>query len=214
MHTRLGGSHEGGGGEGGGSEGGGEDGGKGGGGDGGGGDGDGGEGGGGEGGGEGGGGSTKGGGAAGGRRFSVVQRQYAMTLVRLDRASFTVPVTVPEASATGVHDSSERNWQRATGFVLVGTLFCLSSIHEAPGLLENLGKETSALPLVECAPEEGVWLWAASLPPMLPLPVGSLECSRRPGKAEKASLESISCVGSRHICEYMPVEPRSAQLAV
>ena len=88
-----------------------------------------------------------------------------MTLVRLDRASFWVPVTSPLAPKVGVHDSSERNWQRATGVVLVGILFCLSSIHEAPALVENLGKETSALPLVECAPVEGEWLWASSVPP-------------------------------------------------
>merc|ERR1711865_361075 len=85
------------------------------------------------------------GGAAGGRRFSVVQRQYAMTLVRLERASFWAPLPFPLPSTVGIHDSSERNWQRATGVVLVGISFCLSSIHEAPALVENLGKETSAL---------------------------------------------------------------------
>jgi hypothetical protein len=112
------------------------------------------------------GGGEGGGGAAGGRRSSVVQRQYAMTLVRLARVSFVVPVTVPvPALKTGIHDSSERNWQRATGVVLVGCSFFLSSIHEAPALDENLGKETSALPLVWCAPVEGAWLWAASVPP-------------------------------------------------
>ena len=87
-----------------------------------------------------------------------------MTLLRSARLSGSVPVTCPFTNV-GTYDSSERNWQRATGVVLVGWLFFLSSIHEAPALVENLGKETSPLPLVGCFPAEGLWVWAASLPP-------------------------------------------------
>ena len=50
----------------------------------------------------------------------------------------------------GRNESSERNWQSATGSVAVGMPLLFRSIHEAPALDENLGKETSAAPLVAC----------------------------------------------------------------
>merc|ERR1719194_326100 len=51
------------------------------------------------------------GGAAGGLRSSVVQRQYAMTLLRSARVSGAVPFTCPfTESYVGTYDSSERNW--------------------------------------------------------------------------------------------------------